>query len=412
MDSSFENILTVSELTQKIANLLNNEIGFVSVTGEISNFKLHSSGHRYFTLKDEEAQINCVFWRSKQINFELEDGLKVVVTGWLTVYPARGQYQIDCFEIFPLGLGELYLRFEALKKKLDQEGLFDSKYKKELPSFPLKLGIVTSSTGAAIQDMITTIRRRNPLCVIYFRETLVQGEDAKFDIVNAIQELNQIPLDLIIVGRGGGSLEDLWAFNEEIVARAIFNSNIPIISAVGHETDFTIADFVADKRAPTPTAAAELATPLTIDMLKDEIDFIYSELKKRIGNFIEMYKDGVQSLINSYGFKKIEDRVGNYKQYLDEIDERFRNTFFRYIERCKLQIDNISRSLELLNPFEPLERGYALLKHNGTLLDNDISLIKYKTIEIIRKDETAVVKIARVNRHLFKLLGVLFCILL
>jgi len=182
--------------------------------------------------------------------------MKIVVSGWLTVYPARGQYQIDCIEIFPLGLGDLFLKFEALKKKLDEEGLFDKKFKKELPPFPLRIGIATSSTGAAIQDMITTIRRRNPLCVIYFRETLVQGDEAKFDIVNAIQELNQVPLDVIIVGRGGGSLEDLWAFNEEIVARAIFNSRIPIISAVGHETDFTIADFVADKRAPTPTAAA------------------------------------------------------------------------------------------------------------------------------------------------------------
>jgi len=398
---NIQEILTVSELTQRISNLLQEEIGFVTVRGEISNFKLHSSGHRYFTLKDEEAQINCVFWRSKQINFELADGMKVVVSGWLTVYPARGQYQIDCIEIFPLGLGDLFLKFEALKKKLDEEGLFDKKFKKELPPFPLRIGIATSSTGAAIQDMITTIRRRNPLCVIYFRETLVQGDEAKFDIVNAIQELNQMPLDVIIVGRGGGSLEDLWAFNEEIVARAIFNSRIPIISAVGHETDFTIADFVADKRAPTPTAAAELATPKTIDMLLEEVDFLFGELHNKVLSLIENYSDKIKYLINSYAFKKIEDRVAYYRQYLDELDERFHNVSTRFLQRSREILENNARHLALLNPMEPLERGYALLKHKDKLLDNSVSLSKFKSIEVIRKEETAVVRVEKVNRNLF-----------
>lgn len=398
---NIQEILTVSELTQRISNLLQEEIGFVTVRGEISNFKLHSSGHRYFTLKDEEAQINCVFWRSKQINFELADGMKVVVSGWLTVYPARGQYQIDCIEIFPLGLGDLFLKFEALKKKLDEEGLFDKKFKKELPPFPLRIGIATSSTGAAIQDMITTIRRRNPLCVIYFRETLVQGDEAKFDIVNAIQELNQVPLDVIIVGRGGGSLEDLWAFNEEIVARAIFNSRIPIISAVGHETDFTIADFVADKRAPTPTAAAELATPKTIDMLLEEVDFLFGELHNKVLSLIENFSDEIKYLINSYAFKKIEDRVAYYRQYLDELDERFHNVSTRFLQRRREILENNARHLALLNPMEPLERGYALLKHKDKLLDNSVSLSKFKSIEVIRKEETAVVRVEKVNRNLF-----------
>jgi exodeoxyribonuclease VII large subunit len=398
---NIQEILTVSELTQRISNLLQEEIGFVTVRGEISNFKLHSSGHRYFTLKDEEAQINCVFWRSKQINFELADGMKVVVSGWLTVYPARGQYQIDCIEIFPLGLGDLFLKFEALKKKLDEEGLFDKKFKKELPPFPLRIGIATSSTGAAIQDMITTIRRRNPLCVIYFRETLVQGDEAKFDIVNAIQELNQVPLDVIIVGRGGGSLEDLWAFNEEIVARAIFNSRIPIISAVGHETDFTIADFVADKRAPTPTAAAELATPKTIDMLLEEVDFLFGELHNKVLSLIENYSDEIKYLINSYAFKKIEDRVAYYRQYLDELDERFHNVSTRFLQRRREILENNARHLALLNPMEPLERGYALLKHKDKLLDNSVSLSKFKSIEVIRKEETAVVRVEKINRNLF-----------
>jgi exodeoxyribonuclease VII large subunit len=237
--------------------------------------------------------------------------------------------------------------------------------------------------------------------VIYFRETLVQGDEAKFDIVNAIQELNQVPLDVIIVGRGGGSLEDLWAFNEEIVARAIFNSRIPIISAVGHETDFTIADFVADKRAPTPTAAAELATPKTIDMLLEEVDFLFGELHNKVLSLIENYSDEIKYLINSYAFKKIEDRVAYYRQYLDELDERFHNVSTRFLQRRREILENNARHLALLNPMEPLERGYALLKHKDKLLDNSVSLSKFKSIEVIRKEETAVVRVEKVNRNLF-----------
>ncbi|QLH53894.1 MAG: Exodeoxyribonuclease VII large subunit [Candidatus Kapaibacterium sp.] len=396
----FDDVVTVSELTRRITDLLQKEIGFVIVQGEISNYKLHSSGHRYFTLKDEEAQINCVFWRSKQINFEPSDGMKVIVTGWLTVYPARGQYQIDCVNIIPIGIGDLYLKFEELKRKLGEEGLFDVKYKKPLPEFPLKIGIATSSTGAAIQDMITTIRRRNPLCVIYFRETLVQGDDAKYDIVSAIQELNTLPLDLIIVGRGGGSLEDLWAFNEEIVARAIFESKIPIISAVGHETDFTIADFVADKRAPTPTAAAELATPFTIEMLQDEVNFLYEELNKKIRYYLEDRRDEIINLVKSYVFKKIEDRVNFSFQLLDDLEERLHINFRRYFKLQKDNLESLLRHLKSLNPINPLDKGFALLKYKDKLIESADSLAKYRKLEIIRKDETASVKVESVKPRL------------
>lgn len=395
-----DKVITVSELTQQISELLQNEIGFVAVQGEISNYKLHSSGHRYFTLKDEEAQINCVFWRSKQINFEPSDGMKVVVTGWLTVYPIRGQYQIDCTTIIPIGVGDLFLQFEALKQKLGEEGLFDTRFKKPLPTFPLKIGIATSSTGAAIQDMITTIRRRNPLCEIYFRETLVQGEDAKYDIVAAIKELNSLPLDLIIVGRGGGSLEDLWAFNEEIVARAIFESKIPIISAVGHETDFTIADFVADKRAPTPTAAAELATPLTIEMLLDEVDFLSGELNKKIKFFIEEKKNEIENLMSSYAFKKIEDKVKYSSQLLDDLEDRLQVNFQRFFKFQKENLDKILRHLKSLNPINPLDKGFALLKYKDKLIESSESLAKYRKLEIIRKDESASVKVESVKPRL------------
>jgi len=397
---NFEEVITVGELTRRISNLLQAEIGFVLVQGEVSNYKLHSSGHRYFTLKDEEAQINCVFWRGKSINFELKDGMKVIVTGWVTVYPVRGQYQIDCVNIIPVGIGDLYLQFEALKNKLSKEGLFDEKFKKSLPSFPIHIGIATSSTGAAIQDMITTIRRRNPLCVIYFRETLVQGEEAKYDIVQAIKDLNELPLDLIIVGRGGGSLEDLWAFNEEIVARAIFESTIPIISAVGHETDFTIADFVADKRAPTPTAAAELATPLTIEMLFDEVEFLVSELGRKITGIIDRNKKEIENLVKSYAFKKLEDKIKVSVQLLDSLEERLGNNFIRIFQLQKENLEKIVRHLKSLNPINPLEKGFALLKYKGRLIESSESIAKYRKIEIIRKDEIASALIENVKPRL------------
>lgn len=396
----FEDAITVSELTKRINELLQKEIGFVMVLGEISNFKLHGSGHRYFTLKDEEAQINCVFWRSKQINFELSDGMKVIVAGYLNVYPMRGQYQIDCINIIPIGIGDLFMKFEALKSKLSNEGLFDSKYKKQIPPFPLNIGIATSSTGAAIKDMITTIQRRNPICVIYFRETLVQGEEAKYDIVQAIKELNELPLDLIIVGRGGGSLEDLWAFNEEIVARAIFASRIPVISAVGHETDFTIADFVADKRAPTPTAAAELATPFTLDMLREEIEYLLVELHKKTISYLENRKFEIKSIISSYSFKKIADKINFSIQLLDDLDDRLFAYFNRNFRTKKEIVENISKHLKSLNPISPLDKGFALLKFKNKLIEKDESLGRFRSLEIIRKDEIASVRVEKVKPSL------------
>ncbi|MGQ9819462.1 MAG: exodeoxyribonuclease VII large subunit [Candidatus Kapaibacteriales bacterium] len=396
-DEFEKKVFSVSEITYHIASILENQIGFVFVEGEISNFKFHTSGHRYFTLKDQNAQINCVFWRSKSLNFELYDGLSVIVGGWITVYPLRGQYQIDIEQIFPIGYGDLYLRFEALKKKLEEEGLFSSRFKKAIPTFPLKIGIATSPTGAAIQDMITTIRRRNPLCTIFFRETLVQGEDAKNDIVQALSELNELDLDVIIIGRGGGSLEDLWAFNEEIVARAIFNSQIPLISAVGHETDFTIADFVADIRAATPTAAAELVTPITKEMLYQQIMQFEKELQSLISQLIENSKKEVEKNVRYYSFKRIEDRVVNFRQMLIEFEERLQISLLRKLEVLKQEVEGIARTISILFPLAPLEKGFALLKQGSKIIDNSISLNKYKKVEIYRKNEVADVEIRNVK---------------
>ncbi len=388
-----QKVLTVSQLTDIISEMLYNGIGLVYVQGEISNYKLHSSGHRYFTLKDNGAQINCVLWRSKFVGFELKDGMNVVVAGPITVYATRGQYQIDCEEIYLIGTGNLYLKFEALKKKLMAEGLFDEQYKKPLPEFPLNIGIATSPTGAAIQDMITTIRRRNPLCTIYFRETLVQGNEAKFDIVQAIKDLNQFPLDLMIVGRGGGSLEDLWAFNEEEVARAIFSSRIPVISAVGHETDFTIADFVADKRAATPTAAAEIATPITIQQLEIDVNSMLGQLEDVVVSSVRNFKELVHDIFLSYKFRKIEDKVLFARQNLDELDERLSNSMTRKYSMLFDNVDAIAKHLVSLYPLNPLKKGFAILKYRDSIISNAVSLSKFKKIEVYRAEESAGVKI-------------------
>ncbi|MES2766690.1 MAG: exodeoxyribonuclease VII large subunit, partial [Bacteroidota bacterium] len=258
---SIDNSISVTQLTRTIRGILEETFEGIRVSGEISNFKHHSSGHRYFTLKDEGAQIGCTMWRTRSLGFVPADGMKVVVFGNISVYPPQGKYQIDCITMMPLGKGDLHLAFELLKEKLARAGYFDPSRKRPLPLFPLKIGVITSPTGAAVRDILSTLERRMPACEIYFRPALVQGDGAAEDIAEAIYQLNNLDCDVIIAGRGGGSLEDLWAFNTEIVARAIFESRVPFVSAVGHETDFTIADFVADIRAATPTAAAELVTP-------------------------------------------------------------------------------------------------------------------------------------------------------
>lgn len=278
MDLFLNDILTVSELTTSIKSTLEENFNDLNLVGEISNYKAHPSGHWYFTLKDSGAQISATMWKgvNSSVFFTPQDGMKIIVKGRITVYPPRGNYQIDVRSMKPAGEGELQAAFERLKRKLSDEGLFDVKYKKEISKFSQKIGIVTGSSTAALKDMISVAERRFPLVELVIAPARVQGEGAAEEIVQSIKSLNkQDDIDLIIIARGGGSLEDLWAFNEEIVARAIFNSRIPIISGVGHEVDFTIADFVADLRAPTPTAAMELATPDKTDIFAFINEFFY-----------------------------------------------------------------------------------------------------------------------------------------
>ena len=293
--------ISVIQLTKYLKYKIDNDpnLDQVYLRGEISNFKAHSRGHFYFTLKDEESRINAVMFASSanKIKFTPADGMKVLATGKVSIYPANGGYQIYISEMLEDGIGNLYVAYEQLKKKLQEEGLFDESKKKKIPYIPQRVGVVTAPTGAAIRDIISTIKRRWPLTEVILFPTLVQGEGAKDDIVKQIKRAEEYELDTLIVGRGGGSIEDLWAFNEEIVARAIYDCSIPVISAVGHEIDFTIADFVADMRAPTPTGAAELAVPNLSD-IKNLLSQITIRLNKGIINKLELNKRQLKDLQN------------------------------------------------------------------------------------------------------------------
>lgn len=390
-----ELILTVSQLTEEIKDALEN-FGQVAVKGEISNYKLHSSGHRYFTLKDENAQISCTMWKSREINFIPKDGMQVVVTGILTVYPQRGNYQLECLTITPYGIGDLYLAFEALKKKLFEKGYFDVAKKKSIPTLPLSVGIATSPTGAAIKDMLSTIKRRMPAVTIYFRPTIVQGEGAEQSIISAIKELENSPAEVIIIGRGGGSIEDLWSFNLETVADAIFNCKKPIISAVGHETDFTIADFVADLRAATPTAAAEIVTPRTRTELLQYIDDLMLTMKKNAFVSIEELHNKIDFLWNKSLKQTIFDIIAQYNYRIDDLQNHIDKTTKHKLQLAKQNISYYESLINSLNPMSPLNKGYALLKYKGKYINSEESLSKYKSFEVVRDNETALAKLMQI----------------
>ena len=288
--------ITISELNQYVKGLLDDNIFLnkVYLKGEISNFKAHTRGHFYFTLKDEGSRLNAVMfsYNTNSLKFQPTDGMKVLVCGKISAYVPTGAYQIYVESMEEDGLGNLYIEFEKLKKKLASEGLFDPAKKKKIPKVPKRIGIVTASTGAAIRDILTTIKRRYPICETILFPSLVQGSDAAKDIVKKIEIANTYDIDTLIVGRGGGSIEDLWPFNEEIVARAIYNSKVPVISAVGHEIDFTIADFVADLRAPTPTAAAELAVP-NIDTINTYLENAINRSTLSLNNLIDIRRESL-----------------------------------------------------------------------------------------------------------------------
>lgn len=349
-----ERYLSITALTRYIKRQFERDsfLSDIWVRGEISNFKLHSRGHMYFTLKDENARIQSVMFagNNRTLQFQPEDGMKVLVRGDVTVYEPYGQYQFYAKEMQPDGIGNLYLAFEELKRKLEEEGLFASEIKKTLPRFPVNIGVITSPTGAAIRDIYTTIKRRFPIAKITLFPVDVQGEFAAPSIVHAIEMANSLQKhDVLIVGRGGGSIEDLWPFNEEIVARSIYSSKIPIISAVGHETDVTIADFVADVRAATPTAGAELAVPLLYE-LHERVSEREARIVRAINNKLSAEKKRLKHLTNSYAFRYPMQLIRQKNQDLDRLLERLKREMKVQLERKYENWKKLNYHMKNLHP--------------------------------------------------------------
>lgn len=440
-----KNYIQVSALNNYIKLLIDDSsfLQKVYLKGEISNFKNHMSGHLYFTLKDEEARISAIMFRNKTIDlkFTPEDGKKVLVEGRVSCYPSQGTYQIYVDKMEEDGLGNLYVLYEELKSKLQKEGLFDTFHKKRIPKYPEKIGIITAPTGAAIKDILSTLKRRYPIAKTILFPALVQGNSAAADIARQIENAKNYDLDVLIIGRGGGSIEDLWAFNEEIVARAIYNCKIPTISAVGHEIDYTISDFVADLRAPTPTGAAELATP-TIEEVKNTINNFKSELNHLIKNKLNTLDHQLKQVKNSYILKNPSMLYEIKIQKLDHLSEQLNQALMKHIIQKKADFDKISNSyilknplllyqnhqenlinianrieidikrileqkshqlnlkintLKLVNPLNILEKGYSLIKKDQELIKSIKEVKPKDIIEIQMKDGSITASIKEVK---------------
>ena len=388
--------LTVSAMTRYLKHKFDTDqnLRHVFLKGEISNFKAHTTGHMYFSVKDEASKINAIMFASsaRKLNFVPADGMKVLLVGRISVYEATGNYQIYVEQMMEDGIGNLYVAFEKLKKQLASEGLFAPEHKKKIPKIPERVGIVTAATGAAIKDILSTIKRRYPICETILFPSLVQGDAAAEDIVRNIKLAQTYDLDVLIIGRGGGSIEDLWPFNEEIVARAIYECPIPTISAVGHEIDYTIADFVADLRAPTPTGAAEIAVPNMVDLQKLLAQFrirLNEGIYKKV-NYQRLYLESIQ---NSFALKNPMMMFDGKKQALDYLLERANQSVLKKVERMRTHMDHIKQNylllhpeelykeeklklgtlmdkLELVNPMNVLKRGYTLTYLEDHTIEN------------------------------------------
>ena len=376
--------LTVSELIGRIRQALRGSIGIVRVSGELSNVNRPASGHCYFTLKDDAAQIRCVMFRSdlQRLRFAPQDGMQVVITGQADVYQARGTLQIRAVFMRAAGEGALQKAFEELKRRLHAEGLFDPDHKLPLPEFPERIAVVTSGTGAAVRDFLNVLSRRYPLVEVLLCPVQVQGVGAADDIAAAIRILNEIgrrphvgPIDVIIVGRGGGSAEDLWAFNEEILARAIFASEIPIVSAVGHETDFSIADFTADVRAPTPSAAAELVVPDRLELAR-HVRLLAAKARSIISGTISRRRQDVLHLLRSHGMMRPGERIVQLVMQVDELSERLDNGLSKALHQRTEKVNALRRQLDALSPLSTLERGYARVERAGQPVTRAADLVK------------------------------------
>ena len=382
-------VLSVSSFARHARECIEDAFGDVRVEGEISNFKQHTSGHCYFTLKDQEAQVKCVMWRhtAQSLYFRPEDGMQVRLYGKASVYEKRGDLQLVARALRHAGEGGLQKAFEELKRKLQQEGLFDPALKKPIPTFPTRIGVVTSETGAALHDILSIIERRYPVVEVLLFPVHVQGAQAAPTICAALEKVNalvtkaEFRVELLIVGRGGGSLEDLWAFNEEEVARAIFASSIPIVSAVGHETDFTIADYVADQRAATPSMAAELVTPSAPELYA-YIQSLSHRSRELVLSRIEDHRRHIQAILSKHSFNRPVDQLTQYKQHVDFLAARLSRLGPRYVNDLRDRVESLNQQLTLLDPYLPLKKGYAIVEQDGQFIRSADALQSGKPAEV------------------------------
>ena len=401
--------LSITAITRYLKYQIDNDENLqdVYLKGEISNFKAHSRGHFYFTLKDETSRISAIMFSSNttKLTFTPEDGMKVLIRGKISVYEATGNYQIYVSDMQEDGIGNLYIAFEKLKLKLEKEGLFDKTHKKQIPKIPSRIGIVTAPTGAAIRDILSTIKRRFPICETILFPALVQGPDAHTDIVKQIKKAEEFDIDVLIIGRGGGSIEDLWPFNEEDVARAIYNCKMPTISAVGHEIDYTISDFVADVRAATPTGAAEIAVPNMVDLL-NTIDSFKIRASKVVSNKIDNLKITLSKLKDSYVLNNPLHIYQVKEQRLDGLIDKLNSIILNITQKRNDRLNSLLKSyvlnnpkklfenknyilskyiekLEVLNPLNTLKRGYTIVKKDNQAIDKLNKLKQNDEIEIM-----------------------------
>ena len=384
-------VFSVGQINRYIKNLLENDfiLNSLLVQGEISNFKAHSSGHWYFTLKDAQGAISCVIFRqdAAQIPFTPENGMQVILAGHVSLYEKTGQYQLYGEFLQPVGMGALQIAFEQMKEKLAAEGLFDSDFKRELPAHVETIAVITSPTGAAVRDIIQIAKRRDPRVKIALFPTLVQGESAAEDIVKSLKLANSWgKADVIILGRGGGSMEDLWAFNEEIVARAIFASEVPVISAVGHETDFTIADFVSDLRAPTPSAAAELAT-VHLESLRMGVEELTERLTRDVQAVLTTSKRRLDFLKERPVLKRPLERIQRTQVYLEEEERLLLRETLRKLEKKNMRLAAAGARLEAVSPFSIMQRGYAVaMDEKGLPVTSVLSAKEGQALQVRMKD--------------------------
>lgn len=390
-------VYTVSQANQYIKNMFNQDflLNNISVRGEVSNCKYHSSGHIYFSIKDRNGLLSCVMFAGKKrgLDFKMEEGNKVIVSGNINVYERDGKYQLYADKIEKEGTGDLYKRFIELKNELEEMGMFSDEYKKEIPKYSMNVGIVTASTGAAIQDIINISKRRNPYIKLVLYPAKVQGDGAADTIVNGIRCLDSKNLDVIIVGRGGGSIEDLWAFNEEKVARAIFECNTPVISAVGHETDYTIADYVADMRAPTPSAAAELVV-FEYNKLCEKISSYEENMRYRIDIKIRNYRNTVNDLLWKLNKMSPTNNIQSKRQRLADLEIRLYDSINRKTSERRHQLELLTERLNGLSPLNKLSGGYAYISDDKNKPVKSIKQINADDeLKIVLKDGNAKVKV-------------------